>query len=52
MALIATYADAWAAYMCARFGHVWSWCSYHTNPVAPPVGARCTRCGAIITKAR
>lgn len=37
--------QAWAAYTCAMYGHVWTWTSYHTGS-QPPVGAECSRCHA------
>jgi hypothetical protein len=38
------FQQAWTAYLCAMYGHVWSFTSNYTGASAPS-GSQCSRCG-------
>ena len=40
------YLEAWAAYTCAMYGHLFIWNHYLSNE-PPPKGCVCQRCGAV-----
>lgn len=43
------FQKAWNAYLCAMYGHVFTWTSNRSYRLdePPPKGCMCSRCGAV-----